>query len=169
MFRGLVRKPVLYVGVLIALVGILASACSAADPTPYSVHSLDNAYQQGNFMQVIQEADYLVNLGPSHTQYAEARLYRGLAELCKEGDTELAEANLSVAEGLSTSLETIDQGYELTLLYRGQMVVKLHQGNIPAAEEYYKQALQLSPDMQDVIMQEYVSGYLSNVVQTASR
>ena len=169
MSRGLNRKPVLYIGVLIALVGILASACSATEPTPYSVHSLDNAYQEGNFKQVIQEADYLVNLGPSSTQYAEARLYRGLAELCKEGNTELAKANLAVAEGLSSNLETIDQDYELTLLYRGQMVVNLHTGNIPAAEQYYKQALQLSPDMQEVIMQEYVSGYLSNVVQTASR
>ncbi|MBN2502869.1 MAG: hypothetical protein JXB38_18965 [Anaerolineales bacterium] len=169
MFRGLNRKPVKYTGVLIALVGLLLSACAAEEPVHYSVQSLDNAYQKGNFQQVIEEADYLVNMGPSSTQYAEARLYRGLAELCKEGNTELAKANLAVAEDLSTSLGTINQEYELTLLYRGQMVVNLHFGDMTAAERYYKQALQLSPDMQEVIIQEYVSGYLSNVVQTASR
>ncbi len=169
MFRGLNRKPVEYAGILIALVGLLLSACAVEEPTHYSIQSLDSAYQQGNFQQVIEEADYLVNMGPSSVHYAEARLYRGLAELCKEGNAELAKANLAVAEDLSANLRTIDQEYELTLLYRGQMVVNLHFGDITTAERYYKQALQLSPDMQEVIVQEYVSGYLSNVAQTASR
>lgn len=104
---------------------------------------------------MIEGASPVVEAGPEADYYAEANLYSGLAELGRSGDLEVALNYLSEAERLSNQLTTIDSTYELTLLYRGLMVVYAKLGDIDAAGMYLELAIELSPDQQEEIRKEF--------------
>ena len=151
-------KPNLWGRLLLMLLTglILAGCCPPNCPvTPTVVQQWDDAIQQGDYAQVLEEATKIIEQGPEAEFYAEANLYAGVAEVKREGDLDLALSYLDTAEALSDQLTTIDPTYELTLLYRGKMVIFAKFGDIETATKYLELAVELSPELEAEIRQEF--------------
>lgn len=110
---------------------------------------------QGQYDRVIEGTSQVIAEGEGAEYYAEARLYRGLAELARGGDLRAVEADLDTAEKLIHELTTVDKTQEQALLLRGQMTIRARLGDIGAAENYRDQAIELAPDQREAILEEF--------------
>lgn len=105
----------------------------------------------GEYDKVIQGTTKVIQAGKQASEYAQALLYRGVAEF-NLGDLKSAQDDLANAQELSKGMSKDEQ----LRLFRTQMVVLARLGDIPAAELAFKEALTIAPpELQDAIRSEY--------------
>jgi len=141
---------------VLVFAGVLAGACDRCPPnclTP--VHFWLASLEQGSYATVTEETTKVIDEGEQAEFYAEARLYRGLAQLRADKDPGSALADLRIAEELIDRLKTIDPTREQVLLYRGLMVALARLGQIDEAAGYRDQAVELAPEQQEAIFKEF--------------
>ena len=155
--RSLVPKKLFKIGLLMLGAFILLVGCCPPNcpPTPLMVDQWDNLYQEGAYENLLQETSLILEQGPDGEFFAEANLYAGLAELKLKGDPELALSYLDEAEKRSSELISLDQTYELTLLFRGKMVALVYLGDLKSARIYRQMAVDMSPELEDEINKEF--------------
>lgn len=135
---------------------VLVACCPGSPgcpPSPALAVQWRDQLASGQFEEVIASTDEIIT-NPESPDYAEAFLFRGLAELGISED-QAAYEHLILAEELQADLITFDQDRELALLYRGLMVAAARLGEIDQAEAYRAQAIELTPEQADIINQEF--------------
>lgn len=115
----------------------------------------DLLVNQKNYDQIIQGTTEVINAGEEAEYYTEARLYRGLAELARGSDPQVAQADLDIAERFKDQLVTVDPTQEQALLSRSLMIIHTLQGQIEEAERYKAQAIELTPGQRSIIEVEF--------------
>jgi tetratricopeptide (TPR) repeat protein len=124
--------------------------CVPATPAPAAPYWA-NQIDAGNNAEVIQETTEVIQAGEEAPQYAQALLYRGVAEF-NLGDLESAQDDLASAQDLSDRMSKDEQ----LRLFRTQMMVLAKLGDKTGAEQAFQKALTLAPaDQQDEIRSEY--------------
>lgn len=105
----------------------------------------------GKNAEVIQETTKVIQAGKEAPEYAQALLYRGVAEF-RLGDLKSARDDLTRAQDLSSRMSKAEQ----TLLFRTQMVVLAKLGDKMGAEQAFQKAIEIAPeDQKDAIRKEY--------------
>ena len=144
---------------LFIIINLSLSACCPPNcpPAPPNLtpNNWDPWLEEGSYDQIMQETSQVILEGESAQYYAEARLYRGMAILRSNGNIEEAKADLDIAESRIDELNTVDGIKEQVLLFRGQMIINVKFGNFEAADSYRDRAIEMAPELEDVILQEY--------------
>jgi tetratricopeptide (TPR) repeat protein len=139
--------------------GTCPSECSCCQvcppprlPTPTRVApQWASQIDAGKNAEVVLEASKVIQAGREAPQYAQALLYRGMAEF-KLGDLKSARDDLVRAQDLSDRLSKDEQ----LRLFRSQMMVLAKLGDKAGAEQSFQKALAIAPaDQQDAIRREY--------------
>ena len=144
--------------VTVPLVALVLSACCPPDcpPGPTNLAAQwDQQYEEQKYDTVIEQTSQVIEKGESADYYAEARLYRGLAQLRLGQALEAARTDLDIAEQSVDQLTSVDKTREQVLLYRGQMVVRARLGDIEAAQKYRDRAIEIAPEQKDDILKEF--------------
>src|SRR5262249_17897531 len=102
-----------------------------------------------------QNTSQVIRTGEGAGFYAEARLYRGVAELKRDKNLDEAQADLTIAEKHSDQLTTVDKTQEHVLLYRAQMVIRTKRNDTDAAQAYMNKAIALDPKQTQAIKAEF--------------
>lgn len=144
-----------------ALSVLLLSGCQCGDPPlPPCPPSPTNAVAQwrddlkaGDSEQVLASTTETIDAGEEAEFYAEAFLFRGVAQLVL-GENDASLEDLLQAEERQDQLITIDAAGETLLLYRALMVVYARLDDMDTAGMYQGMALELAPDMESVIQRE---------------
>ena len=134
--------------------GNCPSECSSCDwclPATPAAQYWASQIEAGNNAEVIQETTEVIQVGEDAPEYAQALLYRGIAEF-NLGDLESARNDLASAQVLSDRMSEDEQ----LRLFRTHMVVLAKLGDKTGAEQAFQNALALAPaDQQDAIRMEY--------------
>lgn len=144
--------------ILAVIVAVMAPGCCPPNCPPTviapPVGGWNDLLEKGEYGALI-EATSAASKNRDGDYYAEANLYNGLAQLGRGEDLKAALERLDTAEQLSADLATLDPTVELTLLYRGKMVVHARLGDPEAARKYLALAIQTSPGLEQEIHQEF--------------
>ena len=105
----------------------------------------------GKYAEVVQATTKVIQAGKDAPEYAQALLYRGVAEF-KLGDLKSARDDLTRGQDVSSRMTKDEQ----TLLFRTQMVVLAKLGDKKGAEQAFQKAIEIAPeDQKDAIRKEY--------------
>ena len=130
---------------------------------PASASQMNADLIAGEFEAAAGKASAVIQEGPEQDAYAEAFLFRAVAELALDGDLEQAAGDLAEAERLVDRLTQIDPRAEQGLLLRAQMVLNLQLDQRDAAERYREMALRLAPDQASLIDREFQEARLLEI------
>jgi tetratricopeptide (TPR) repeat protein len=143
---------------------LLLGACCPPNcpPSPLILpQTWNEMFEAGNCKDLLPETTAVIRSGPQAEYYAEALLYRGLANQCV-GNLEAAIEDLSAAERLSDQLVSVDERLEMRLLLRGQMTARARlgvmqgdPGLIEEAEKYRDGAVEMFPEARESIEREF--------------
>jgi tetratricopeptide (TPR) repeat protein len=125
----------------------------ASGMTPRAWHSM---FDQSAYEEIIAQTSVVIETAAISRFYAEARLYRGLAEVYRNGDLDSARNDLAIAEELMDQLTSVDPKTEKTLLFLGKMVLNAKLGADEVAKQYREKAIELAPDQRELIEEEFM-------------
>lgn len=127
------------------------SCCRVCVPATATAQHWADQIDAGKNTEVIEETTKVIQAGKEASQYAQALLYRGVAEF-KLDDLKSARDDLASAQDLSDQLSKDEQ----LLLFRTQMVALAKLGDKTGAEQAFQKAYAIAPaDQQDAILREY--------------
>ena len=129
------------------------NCCKECPPSTPQAAPVDwaNQIDVGENAAVIEETTEIILAGEEQPLYAQALLYRGVAEFNLD-NLESASDDLASAQVLSDRLSNDEQ----LQLFRTQMVVLAKLGDQNGAEQAFQNALAIAPaDQQDEIRSEY--------------
>lgn len=129
----------------------LAGCCPPNCPIPLLPTSWDESLTSGEYQTIIDETQGIIEQGEEAEFYADALLYRGMAEL-RTGNIEEASRYLDMAEQYSEKFT--NGNYELGRLYQGKMIVSAVFGDIDLAMMFRDRAIEYAPDLRDEILKD---------------
>ena len=122
--------------------------------------AFDESYSNGDYETLLLETNRALDGG---TPYGvEARLYRGLALQALE-KTDAAFEDFSYVAEHTDELSTIDQKYEMDLLYRNYMILSNIRGDIELSERLKDKAIDLRYTPAETILDEYENTFIKTI------
>lgn len=153
---GNIFRKMFVISILLGLFLIGCQKCPPICPCPpyceATPNDFDSLLTNGDYNELLNQANQALE---NDTPYlTETRLYRGLALLAL-GEIESAAGDFSFAYDRTNELITIDQSYEMDLLYRNYMVASILSGNRELGVKLRDAAIDLGYTSEEIIMKEY--------------
>ena len=123
-------------------------------PGPVYLEYWPALFEREAFDELIAETEAVIAQGEGAGFYAEAQLFRGLAELGKEGDTKVAQTHLKIADENSAQFTTATQ----KLLLTGKTILEAKLGETAEFELHGNQILkqlETSPQGEMLELQDF--------------